>query len=86
MIVRFKDGRAFTVIHKPGRRGANRVPIADVSAGPKDKYGRVIRIDREVWDWLVNQAEPLTDTPNSVLRRVAGLPPKPRRVWKKEEK
>jgi len=33
----------------------------------------VIRVDHEVWEWLKNQAQPLEDTPNSVLRRVAGL-------------
>lgn len=33
----------------------------------------VIRIDDEVWQWLQSHAQPLADTPNSVLRRVAGL-------------
>jgi hypothetical protein len=33
----------------------------------------VIRVDDEVWQWLKSQARPLEDTPNSVLRRVAGL-------------
>ena len=33
----------------------------------------VIRIDDEVWNWLKGIAEPLVDTPNSVLRRLAGL-------------
>lgn len=32
-----------------------------------------IRVDDEVWGWLQGQARPLEDTPNSVLRRVAGL-------------
>ncbi len=32
-----------------------------------------IRIDNEVWAWLQQQARPFEDTPNSVLRRVAGL-------------
>lgn len=32
-----------------------------------------IRIDDEVYDWLQAQAVPFDDTPNSVLRRVAGL-------------
>jgi hypothetical protein len=32
-----------------------------------------IRIDDEVYGWLKEQAEPFDDTPNSVLRRVAGL-------------
>jgi 5-methylcytosine-specific restriction protein A len=33
----------------------------------------VIRIDDDVWQWLKAEAEPLVDTPNSVLRRLAGL-------------
>lgn len=33
----------------------------------------VIRIDDDVWQWLKGQARPLEDTPNSILRRVAGL-------------
>ncbi len=32
-----------------------------------------IRIDEEVYAWLQIQARPFEDTPNSVLRRVAGL-------------
>ena len=32
-----------------------------------------IRIDREVYSWIQSQATPFEDTPNSVLRRVAGL-------------
>lgn len=32
-----------------------------------------IRIDDQVWDWLKSHARPLEDTPNSVLRRLAGL-------------
>jgi len=32
-----------------------------------------IRIDDEVWAWLKGLAQPLEDTPNTVLRRVAGL-------------
>jgi 5-methylcytosine-specific restriction protein A len=32
-----------------------------------------IRIDDEVLDWLRENARPFTDTPNSVLRRMAGL-------------
>lgn len=32
-----------------------------------------IRIDDEVYKWLQEQALPFEDTPNSVLRRVAGL-------------
>jgi hypothetical protein len=32
-----------------------------------------IRVDDEVWAWLKGQAEPLVDTPNTVLRRIAGL-------------
>lgn len=34
---------------------------------------RVIRIDDEVWSQLQQRAQPLEDTPNSVLRRVFGL-------------
>lgn len=33
----------------------------------------VIRIDDQVWSWLKSQAEPFEDTPNSVLRRLAGM-------------
>lgn len=33
----------------------------------------VIRVDQDVWAWLQGLARPLEDTPNSVLRRVAGL-------------
>lgn len=33
----------------------------------------VVRIDDDVWEWLKSHARPLEDTPNSVLRRVAGL-------------
>ena len=32
-----------------------------------------IRVDDEVWEWLKHNAEPFSDTPNSVLRRLAGL-------------
>ncbi|MDJ0607902.1 MAG: hypothetical protein QNJ67_02935 [Kiloniellales bacterium] len=32
-----------------------------------------IRVDDEVYDWLKGQAVPFEDTPNSVLRRIAGL-------------
>ena len=32
-----------------------------------------IRIDQEVWAWLKLHAQPFEDTPNSVLRRMAGL-------------
>lgn len=35
---------------------------------------RVIRIDDEVWAELQRRARPLEDTPNSVLRRIIGLP------------
>jgi hypothetical protein len=37
---------------------------------------RTIRIDDEVWAELQQRARPLEDTPNSVLRRVFGLPEK----------
>ena len=36
-----------------------------------------IRIDGSVWEWLKKHARPLEDTPNSVLRRLAGLDPAP---------
>jgi hypothetical protein len=32
-----------------------------------------IRIDDAVWEWLKSHARPFEDTPNSVLRRLAGL-------------
>ena len=32
-----------------------------------------VRVDDEVYEWLKSQAEPFEDSPNSVLRRVAGL-------------
>jgi hypothetical protein len=38
------------------------------------KPSKVIRIDAEVWAELQRRARPLEDTPNSVLRRVFGLP------------
>lgn len=37
--------------------------------------GKIIRIDREVYQALQALAEPLKDTPNTVLRRVLGLDP-----------
>jgi len=36
-----------------------------------------IRVDDSVWEWLKKHARPLEDTPNSVLRRLAGLDPAP---------
>jgi Mrr restriction endonuclease-like protein len=35
-----------------------------------------IRIDDEVYDRLKEHAEPFVDTPNAVLRRLVGLPPR----------
>ncbi len=35
---------------------------------------KAIRIDEQVWAQLQQRARPLEDTPNSVLRRVFGLP------------
>lgn len=32
-----------------------------------------IRVDEDVYDFLKGRAEPFTDTPNSVLRRILGL-------------
>ncbi len=37
---------------------------------------KVIRIDEEVWAYLQGQATALEDTPNSVMRRMIGLPAK----------
>ena len=34
---------------------------------------RVIRVDSDVWNELQKRATPLTDTPNSVIRRLLGL-------------
>jgi negative regulator of replication initiation len=36
-----------------------------------------IRVDEGVWAWLKEHARPLEDTPNSVLRRIAGLDAEP---------
>jgi hypothetical protein len=36
-----------------------------------------IRIDDDVYEWLQKMARPFEDTPNSVLRRVAGLDSSP---------
>lgn len=35
----------------------------------------VIRVDDQVWSWLQSQGRVFEDTPNSVLRRLAGLSP-----------
>lgn len=32
-----------------------------------------VRVDNEVWQWLQRHARPFEDTPNTVLRRLAGL-------------
>jgi hypothetical protein len=32
-----------------------------------------IRVDEEVYEWLKGHAEPFVDTPNTVIRRIAGL-------------
>lgn len=34
---------------------------------------RTLEIDDEVWEWLKARATPFEDTPNSVLREIAGL-------------
>ncbi len=39
---------------------------------------RTIRVDDEVYKFLQEHAEALTDSPNDVLRRKLGLPAKPR--------
>src|SRR5688500_10740138 len=33
----------------------------------------VVPVDDDVWGWLKSHATPFEDTPNSVLRRLAGL-------------
>lgn len=33
----------------------------------------VVRVDDDVWNWIKSHATPFEDTPNSVLRRLAGL-------------
>jgi hypothetical protein len=33
----------------------------------------VVRVDDQVWNWLKSHATPFEDTPNSVLRRLAGF-------------
>ena len=38
---------------------------------------RTIRVDDEVYKFLQEHAEALTDSPNDVLRRKLGLPAKP---------
>jgi hypothetical protein len=43
-----------------------------------------IRIDQDVYNWLKSKAEPFEDTPNSVLRRLAGLD-KPNALSNKED-
>jgi hypothetical protein len=30
----------------------------------------IIRIDRDIYEWLKSLAEPFVDTPNSVLRKI----------------
>ncbi|HEY40677.1 MAG TPA: hypothetical protein G4O18_02330 [Dehalococcoidia bacterium] len=47
-----------------------------------------IRIDEDVYSWLKSQAVPFKDTPNSVLRRLAGLDTNKRAVieTRKEKK
>ena len=35
--------------------------------------GQSIEVDDQVYEWLRSQAVPFEDTPNSVLRRIAGL-------------
>lgn len=45
-----------------------------------------IRIDEEVYGWLQGQAVPFNDTPNSVLRRIAGLEAAARQAASKASK
>ena len=35
--------------------------------------GQMIEVDDQVYEWLRSQAIPFEDTPNSVLRRIAGI-------------
>jgi hypothetical protein len=44
-----------------------------------------IRIDEDVWTWLKGLAKPFEDTPNTVLRRVAGLDEAPKPAFKLSE-
>src|SRR2546426_120032 len=44
-----------------------------VTLQQSDLMAPTIRIDDDVWVWLKSHARPLEDTPNSVLRRLAGL-------------
>jgi hypothetical protein len=37
------------------------------------ELGQRIEVDEQVYEWLRSQAVPFEDTPNSVLRRIAGL-------------
>jgi hypothetical protein len=40
---------------------------------PERFRGKVIRIDQRVWEHLKRHAQPLSDTPNTVLLRLLGL-------------
>lgn len=42
---------------------------------PKPAGARTIRIDPSVWNWLISNVNGF-ETPNMVLRRIAGLPRK----------
>jgi len=44
-----------------------------------------VRIDDEVYEWLQRMARPFEDTPNTVLRRVAGLDSPPEKEAKMTE-
>jgi hypothetical protein len=77
----FTDGTSLTIIPKIKHHKGPK-PRAFGSHPKREQYGRVIRIDADVWAWIRSQARPLEDTPNSVLRRVAGLGPKPKRIWR----
>lgn len=45
---------------------------------------RQIRISQEVYEAIAAEARPLNDSPDSVLRRKYGLPPKDERPPKEE--
>jgi hypothetical protein len=70
----FKNGATVTIIPEL-KRQSHVLPIDKIDQ--RSKYGRVIRIDNQVWDWLVTNAQG-DENPNAVLRRLAGLPTKAR--------
>lgn len=47
--------------------------------------GKQIRVSTEVWNAILKEAKPITDTVDSVLRRKFGLPEKPKGKLKTDE-